>query len=258
MNLLTTMLLFLSGLLIGSFLNVVAIRVLAGQSIAYPPSRCAKCEHTLGSLDLVPVFSYLFLRGLCRYCKDPISARYPIGELATGILFAITYLILGLQRELAVALFVTCILIVITQTDLQSLRIPNAVVAVGIAGAALLRLWSHPLPLWNYFAAMFVGSGILFLIGVITGHLLKKETMGGGDVKLYAFIGIALGIKLTLLSLFAASVCGLVFSWARTLAGQRERDAVIPFGPFIALGALIVYYYGDQVIAWYVDRFLYA
>ncbi|MFD0671631.1 prepilin peptidase [Cohnella sp. GCM10027633] len=252
----STVFFLLLGLLIGSFLNVVAIRVLKGESIAFPPSHCAKCNHALKPLDLVPVLSYVFLRGRCRYCKERISSRYPAGELAAGALFSLAYAVVGWQPELLVALWLTSIFIVITQTDLQSMRIPNAIVAVGLIGAVALRLWTHPLPLWNYAVALFVGSGILFLIGFVAGAILKREAMGGGDVKLYVFIGLMLGIKLTLLSVFAASVLGLVYSWGSRIAGNKEKYAVIPFGPFIALGALIVYYWGDQAIDWYLDLFL--
>lgn len=244
------------GLLIGSFLNVVAIRMLTGESIAFPPSHCAKCNRALKPWHLVPVVSYLFLRGRCRYCKERISLRYPVGELAAGLLFMIAYAVVGLQGELLVAIWFTCILIVITQTDLQSMRIPNAVVAAGVIGALPMRAWIHPLPLWDYLVAMFVGSGVLLLLGVVAGAILKREAMGGGDVKLYVLIGLVLGIKLTLLSLFAASVCGLVYSLGQRLAGARENNAVIPFGPFIALGALISYYYGDGMIVGYLGLFL--
>ncbi|KIL36245.1 hypothetical protein SD71_09315 [Cohnella kolymensis] len=243
------------GLFIGSFLNVVAIRVLKKESIAYPPSHCVHCNHQLKPLDLVPVFSYLFLRGKCRYCKEPISIRYPLGEMATALLFMATYWVIGFKLELIVALFFICILVVITQTDLQEMRIPNAVVATGVVGALGLRLWIHPLPLWDYLTGMLVGSGILFTIGIVSGWILKRETMGAGDVKLYVFIGLILGIKLTVFSLFAASVIGLVIGLFQRVQGKQDKYAEVPFGPSIALGSLFVYFFGEHVLNWYLGYF---
>lgn len=243
------------GMLIGSFLNVVAIRVLKNESIAYPPSHCMHCEHQLKPWDLVPVFSYFFLRGKCRYCKEPISIRYPLGEMATALLFMAAYSVVGFNLELIVALFFICILIVITQTDMQAMRIPNAVVAAGVIGAIGLRLWIHPLPMWDHFTAMFVGSGTLFAIGLVSGWIMKRETMGAGDIKLYLFIGVILGIKLTLFSLFAASVIGLFFGLIQQMRGKHEKYAEVPFGPSIALGSLLVYFFGDPLLDWYLSYF---
>jgi leader peptidase (prepilin peptidase) / N-methyltransferase len=250
-----TLLVSIYGLIIGSFLNVVAIRVLKKESIAYPPSHCVHCNHQLKPWDMVPVFSYLFLRGKCRYCRQPISIRYPLGEMATALLFVAAYWVIGFNLELIVALFFISILVVITQTDLQAMRIPNAVVVVAVAGAIGLRLWIHPLPLWDYLSAMFVGSGLLLAIGLVSGWILKRETMGAGDVKLYVFIGLILGIKLTVFSLFAASVIGLIIGLVQRMRGRHEKYAEVPFGPSIALGSLFVYFFGEHILDWYLGYF---
>lgn len=247
--------LFLFGLLIGSFLNVVAIRVLKRESIAYPPSHCVHCNHRLHAKDLAPVFSYVWLKGRCRYCRERISGRYPAGEMAAGLLFVLAYAVVGWRAELIVALFFISILIVVTQTDLEAMRIPNAVVIAGVIGGLALRLWTHPLPLWQHFAGMLAGSGLLLLIGMVGSWILKRETMGGGDIKLYLFIGLVLGLKLAIFSLFAASVVGLIVGLVQRSRGRQGKYAEMPFGPSIAAGALFVYLWGETVLSWYLVQY---
>jgi leader peptidase (prepilin peptidase)/N-methyltransferase len=243
---------FFCGLLIGSFLNVVAIRVLKKESISFPPSHCVHCNHRLHIKDLIPVFSYMWLRGKCRYCREPISSRYAIGEISTGLLFVLVFLVTGLQLELIAALFFVCILVIITQTDLQEMLIPNSVMITGIVGAILIRIWIHPYPIWDHAIAFFVGSGILLLLGWIWQKLLNREAMGGGDIKLYAFVGLLLGIQLTVLSLFLASVLGLLFGIYQIVRKKQHAQASFAFGPFIAVGSLITYLWGSNIINWYL------
>jgi leader peptidase (prepilin peptidase)/N-methyltransferase len=244
------------GLLIGSFLNVVAIRVLKKESIVFPPSHCVNCNHRLGPLDLFPVLSYLFLRGKCRYCKNPISPVYPAGELATGLLYALFAYQLGFHSELIVGLFFVSILVVITITDLREMLIPNRIIFFAMAVGAVLRLFVHTLPVWNYLAALVMGLGILFAITWISSALLKKEGMGGGDLKLFAFIGLILGIKLTLLAIFMSSLLGTVFGLYLIIAGKYHRNQYMAFGPFIAAGSILVYLWGNEIIQWYMELVL--
>lgn len=253
MEIALTFFFFSFGLLIGSFLNVVAIRVLKNESISFPPSHCVNCNHQLSSKDLIPVLSYMWLRGKCRYCSETISIRYPVGELGTGIGFAIAYLAMGYNKELIAALWLTSILVIIIQTDLAEMLIPNKIVLLGIAGAVLIRLWVHPLPLWDYLIASISGSGALLLIGLVFGWLLKKEALGAGDIKLYVFIGLILGIKLTFLSIFMASVMGTLFGLIQIVLKKKTAQKEIPFGPYIAVGSLIVYYLGNPLLDWYLN-----
>jgi leader peptidase (prepilin peptidase) / N-methyltransferase len=244
------------GLLIGSFLNVVAIRVLKKESIVFPPSHCVDCNHKLGPLDLVPVLSYLFLCSKCRYCKSPISLIYPAGELATGILFALFTYQLGLQSELIAGLFFVSILVVITITDLREMLIPNRIIFFAMAVGAGLRLFAHTLPIWNYLSAFVVGIGILYLIARISSALLKKEGIGGGDLKLFAFIGLILGIKLTLLAIFISSLLGTIFGLCLIIIGKYDKNRYLPFGPFIAAGSMITYLWGNHLVKWYMELVL--
>ncbi|MCD1257454.1 prepilin peptidase [Paenibacillus athensensis] len=252
--------LLILGLLIGSFLNVVALRVPQGKSVVRPPSHCPNCKHQLIWLDLIPVLSYMLLRGRCRYCRSSFSARYAVYELITALIFALCGYHFGLQLELLVSLLFVSILIVIIQTDLDSLIIPDKVVFTGIGIAIVLRVFIHPLPWWNYPIAFFIGGGILFAIGWLSLILLRKEGMGGGDVKLFAFIGLIVGIKLILLSLFIASLLGTLYGlWIRwrsrtaVEATEAEAENYIPFGPFLAAGSLFAYLFGDSLIQWYIS-----
>jgi leader peptidase (prepilin peptidase) / N-methyltransferase len=239
------------GLVIGSFLNVVAIRMLKQESIAFPPSHCVHCQHPLKPQDLVPVFSYLWLRGRCRYCKQGISWAYPVGEAATAAGFTIVYLSKGLTYETIAGLLLVSILSVIVMTDLREMIIPDKVILFGVVSMLLLRLFVHPLPIWDYVAALFIGSGLLYLIAIVT-----RGGMGGGDIKLFAFLGVALGIKLMLLCFFLSCFFGTLYGIGLWAAGRYKRGKAVPFGPFIALGTLCSYLGGEPFLQWYIAQFL--
>jgi leader peptidase (prepilin peptidase)/N-methyltransferase len=241
----------LLGLAVGSFLNVAAIRIPQGRSILHPPSQCANCRHRLGPTDLVPVFSFLWRRGRCHYCGSRFSSQYAVVEAITGIAYGLLAWHFGLIGELAVAWLLVSVLIVITLTDLRHLIIPNKVIYFGIVAACILRLFSHPLPLWNYVAAFAVGGGLLYSLAAFSYYVLKKEGVGGGDIKLLAFLGLVLGIKLILITIFLASLIGLIAGLIRS-RGLSTGNQVIPFGPFIAIGALISYFWGEGLWTWYL------
>ncbi|HEY0828861.1 MAG TPA: prepilin peptidase [Bacilli bacterium] len=246
----------LFGLFIGSFLNVVAIRTLKKESLSLPPSHCMHCNHRLGPLDLVPVLSYLLLRGKCRYCRAEISPAYAIWETTTALLFGLLAWQLGPTTELIVALFFASILVVIVQTDFREMIIPDRVVYFAMAVGFLLRIIIHPLPLWNHLSAFLIGGGSLFLIAIVGSAIFKKDAMGGGDIKLLAFVGLILGIQLTLLTIFLASLIGTLYGLLLIVLRRYNRNKYIPFGPFIAAGSLIAYLWGDSWIEWYVNCFL--
>jgi prepilin signal peptidase PulO-like enzyme (type II secretory pathway) len=236
--------------LIGSFLNVVAIRLPKGESIAYPPSHCVHCGHQLRPADLIPVLSYVLLRGRCRYCRSRISPAYPAGELAASAAFALMAWRTGCSLELIGAFLLAGVLIAASHTDLREMVIPDKLVAFGIAAGIAARLLSHPLPWWDYALGAAAGSGIMLLLAVVS-----RGGMGGGDIKLYLFVGLMLGLKLTILSIFAASVLGSLYGLGLMLAGKFQRRMHIPFGPFIALGAMLSYSFGESWLAVYLALF---
>ena len=241
---------FLFGMIFGSFFNVVGLRVPLKMSIAYPPSHCTNCMHRLSALDLIPIFSYIFLRGKCRYCGEKVSPIYMVTEIVTGILFAFAYWKLGFTSELAVALLFISLLAIIVVSDIAYMIIPDKVLLFFLPLLALARFFAHTDPWWDSLLGPVVGFTVLFLVA-----LLSKGGMGGGDIKLFFLIGLALGTIGTLVTLFFASVIGLVIGLFVLRVRGQDRKQPIPFGPSIALAAIIVYFYGDQIMDWYIGIF---
>jgi leader peptidase (prepilin peptidase) / N-methyltransferase len=241
-------LLFMYGTVLGSFYNVVALRVPEGKSIVAPRSSCPKCGHQLTAWELVPILSYFLQRGKCRQCKARISPVYPFFELLTGVLFAIAPLIIGWSGELVIALTLISMLVIITVSDLVYMIIPDKVL-VFFAGVFLIeRIFIPLIPWWDSLAGAAVGFFLLLLIAVVT-----KGGMGGGDIKLFAVVGFVLGVKMLLLSFFLSTLFGAFFGVIGLLLGVIKRKQTIPFGPFIALGTLVAFFFGDYLIAEYMS-----
>jgi len=235
------------GVLLGSFYNVAARRLPVGESPVYPPSHCPACGARLAARDLVPLLSYLWLRGRCRHCRARISPLYPVGELTTGLLFAWVYHATGLGPELPVGLFLVSVLVIASLGDVWHRLIPNRLVLVVLAGGILSR-WLVPLPggFWYALTGMLPG---LVMLGLAA--LLSKGGMGGGDVKLAAACGLFLGWQGALVAVFLASVLGTVVGLGLILARVIGRKDPVPYGPFLAGGFLLAYLYGSRIIGWY-------
>lgn len=242
---------FLYGLILGSFFNVVGLRVPENQSIVKPRSHCSHCGHTLSPMELVPVLSFLILGGKCRRCKAPISALYPLVELLTGVLFAAAPLIIGWSYELIIAWTLTSLMVIIFVSDFKYMLIPDKVLIVFAVIFIAERIFLPLNPWWDSIAGAAIGFSLLLLIAIIS-----KGGMGGGDIKLYAVIGLALGVKMTLLSFFFATLFGAFFGIIGMLLGKLQKGKPIPFGPFIGLGTLVAYFYGQTVLEWYLYSFL--
>ena len=234
------------GLTLGSFYNVVGLRVPVKQSIVKPRSACPQCNHTLSAAELIPVLSYVFQRGKCRSCKAPISPLYPFIELITAVLFAVSPLIVGWGNELLLSLALISLLVIITVSDLAYMLIPDKVLLFFTALFVVLVPFVDTMNIVDSLFGAAVGFGILLMIA-----LLSKGGMGGGDIKLFAVIGFALGVKHVVLSLFFAVTYGSVLGILLIMTGVVKRKQPIPFGPFIALGALTAYFYGDAFVKWY-------
>jgi len=228
---------FIFGLIVGSFYNVIALRTLSGEKLSFPPSHCTKCNHRLSFLDLFPVFSYVFLKGKCRYCKAKISPIYPIGELLTASSYTIIISEFGFTMDGLIQIVFITVMIWATMTDLKSTFVPDRFVIIGLTLVLILRI-IHGVDLVSYLIASAASFGLLLLILV-----LSKGKMGGADVKLYALIGLSIGLMDSVGSLFYASILGVLFQLPLIIAnkGKVDREKEIPFVPFITLGVLCTY-----------------
>lgn len=238
----------LLGLILGSFYNVVALRIPVGESIIHPPSRCSSCGTRLRTRDLIPVFSFLFSGGKCRYCSAKLSALYPLGEAATGLLFMWVYLRTGLTGESLVGLTLVSLGVIVTVTDVKYMRIPNKVLLFFTPIFILLRITFPEYSFWSHILGAFAGGGIILLIILISGG-----GMGMGDAKLLALCGLVIGLPNTLLALFIACVLGTLVGGVLMLAGIIKRKQHIPFGPWLIIGIWIAYGYGSQIISGYLS-----
>ncbi len=238
--------LFLFGLVIGSFLNVVIHRVPRKESVVWPASHCPSCGAKLRGRDNVPLISYALLGGRCRDCAARISARYPAVELLTGILFAASAYRFGASIELAGALVLVCVLVALAGTDLENRLLPNAIVLPALGMGLLLSAVSNPQAWWTYpVAAVAVGGFLLALA------LLYPGGMGMGDVKMGAMLGAFLG-GYAALAVFAGALVGALCAGVLMLVGLAGRRAAIPFGAFMALGGLAALFWGESVWSEYL------
>lgn len=241
---------YLYGTVFGSFYNVVGLRVPEEKSIVIPRSACSNCGHQLTALELVPVLSYAFQRGKCRVCKTRISPIYPTIEFLTGVLFATAPLVVGWNSELIVALTLISLFIIILVSDVAYMIIPDKVLLV-FAGIFLLERIFIPLtPWWDSLLGAAIGFSLLLGIA-----LISKGGMGGGDIKLFALIGFVVGVKTLLLSFFLSTLLGAVIGLIGMAIGLVKKSKPIPFGPFIAAGTMIAYYFGDFLIRTYLNLF---
>jgi leader peptidase (prepilin peptidase) / N-methyltransferase len=242
------------GLVIGSFLNVCIYRLPRGQSVVWPASRCPSCHLALVWYENIPVLSYLALRGACRTCHARISPVYPAVELLTAVVFVATLSQVGVGLLLAVRLVFACAMIVLAFIDLRHRILPNVITVPGmvaglVASAVVPPGWLASL------IGILAGGGILLLIAGIYERVRHQEGLGMGDVKMLALIGAFLGWKLMLLTLVLSSLLGSVVGLLLILTAKGDMKHALPFGTFLAAGALVASLTGDAIITWYLDIF---
>jgi len=238
------------GLCIGSFLNVVIYRVPIGQSIVTPPSRCRKCGYQLQWYDNIPVLSWLFLRGRCRKCGVGVSMQYPIVELITGALFVLVIWMTPPGPLLATRLILVCILIALFGIDLEHQILPNVITLPGIAIGVLLSLIAPPG--WkDALVGVLLGGGVLYAIAGAYYLWRREEGMGMGDVKMLAMIGAFLGWKAVMVTLVLASFAGATIGLAMMALQRGTMKLALPFGTFLAIGAIVAMFVGEPLVAWY-------
>ena len=238
------------GLCVGSFLNVCAYRLPLGESIVHPRSRCTSCGRTLTWLDNIPVLSWAVLGGRCRTCKQPVSWMYPAVEVVTALVFVITYLTYGLTLLSLVRVVFACGLIVLFVTDLQHKILPNVITLPGIVVGFVCSVFLPP-GWMSSLIGLAVGGGFLLAIAEAYYRIRGQEGLGMGDVKLLAMIGAFLGWKLVLLTLVFASFTGSLAGGVLIASGRGNMKYALPFGTFLAVGALFAATWGEPIADWY-------
>jgi leader peptidase (prepilin peptidase)/N-methyltransferase len=250
------------GLVVGSFLNVCIYRLPKDLSIVRPSSQCPACGKPIKFYDNIPVLSYLFLGGKCRNCRSAVSIRYPLVEVLNALLYALVLSRYGTDSlwVLLVYLLFVSSLLVIFFIDLDYQIIPDSITLPGIPIAILLGSTLLPDPfarsdylgLTSSLIGFFAGGGSFYLIAVAGRAILKKDAMGGGDIKLMAMTGGLLGWKAVILTTFMGSLLGTVIGVSLIAIKGKEWGARIPFGPYLALGALISLCWGEELLRWYL------
>jgi leader peptidase (prepilin peptidase)/N-methyltransferase len=263
---------FLFGLIIGSFLNVCIVRLPREQSIVSPRSQCPRCRTLIRWYDNIPLASFIALRGKCRSCGLPISWRYPLVELLNGLLYLWAYDAFGLSGESGMVMALCSALLVITFIDLDHQIIPDVItlpgMVIGLLAAPLFMSTLEPpmafglgrlIPSAGTYLSGFVnslvglvlGAAPLFIIGWFWEKLRKVEAMGGGDVKYMGMVGSFLGWKGAFLTIMLGALTGSIVGMTLIALKKHQADKVIPFGPYLAFGTLLTMFYGDDIIGWY-------
>ncbi len=229
---------FILGTIFGSFYNVVGLRLPNGESIIKPASHCPKCQTKLTALELIPVISYLIQKGKCKHCQTKISPIYMIFELTTGLLFGLAYLSFGFSLKLIIALTFISMLIIIIISDYKYMIINDEVLIVfGIILTFEILYINGPKAIMMGLVSGILAFITMYAIKLFGNFLFKRESMGDGDIKLLFIFGLVLGYPMAILAIFVGSLIGLPIS---LMMLKSHQDHIIPFGPFLAIGAIIL------------------
>ncbi len=243
---------FILGLLLGSFGNVVIYRLPQNKSVVTPRSHCQVCGKTVPWYHNVPFFSWFILRGKCFSCKAPFSIRYPLVELLMGILFLMVYLIFGWQWITLEYLLFIFGLVIVSFIDLDHFILPDIFTLSGIVLGLLGGIFNPEREFLDALYGVLMGGGFLWLIAYLYYVLRKEEGMGGGDIKLLAWIGAVLGWKSIPFVIFFSSITGSIIGVSVMVRSKGNLKTVIPFGPYLALGALVYLFAGSDLSQWYL------
>jgi leader peptidase (prepilin peptidase)/N-methyltransferase len=250
-------LIFIYGLLIGSFLNVVIYRIPREENIAWPGSHCPGCGHGLKWYDNIPLLSYLLLRGRCRYCKEAISLQYPLVEALNGIIYVLLYIFFyQVKLDFVFLALISSTLLAILVIDLKEQLIPDVLVVIVLISSIIHKALLHflegiPFPLTDSLLGLIIAGGLFLLI-----VFFSRGGMGGGDVTLIGALGFVLGLKGILTVIFLSFVLGSVISIFLLAARIKSRKDPIPFGPFIVISFYITLFFGDNILNWYTGLFI--
>jgi leader peptidase (prepilin peptidase)/N-methyltransferase len=247
---------FLLGLALGSFMNVCIYRIPLRKSIVRPPSSCPNCGKAIRFYDNIPLVSYLLLLGKCRYCRHPISWRYPAVELLAGLLSLAMFIRYGFGYQYILYLLFAAALVTISFIDLRHQIIPDAISLPGIGIGFAAAFAAESISWLESFIGIIGGGGVLFLVAFAYERLTGRQGMGGGDVKLLAMIGAWMGWRALPFILLISSLTGAIIGFVFILAAGKGYRVRIPFGPFLSLGTLVYFFFGPQLTHWYFNRIL--
>ena len=237
---------FIIGTFLGSFANVCIYRLPRRQSVVFPGSHCPFCQQAIRPWQNIPLLSYAVLRGRCGACTSPIAWRYPLVELGCGLLYVWLYHQLGLSAQSVVFALLALTLVIVSWIDLAHTIIPDTITLPGIMAGVCASVAITPVGLGNALIGIGLGGGLFFLVAV-----LSRGGMGGGDIKLIAMIGAFLGWRAVLVTILLGALSGAIVGVALILLKQKRRKDPVPFGPFLALGALLAMVWGEELLAWY-------
>lgn len=246
-------LVFLLGICIGSFLNVVIDRVPKDQSILYSRSCCDYCHKNLSPLDLVPVLSFILLKGRCRYCHKNLSPYYPLVELTTGIIFALNFLLFKDYYQLIFAQIVSASIIAIFFTDLKYGLIPDKITYTTII---FILLYSPLIRTQKIFLEDLIVASLIAIFFLCTVIITRGRGMGGGDVKYALLIGLILGWQKAILAIFLSFIIGGAFGLLLIMLKKKKFGQTIPFGPFLSFATYLSLVMGDKMISYYLQNIL--
>jgi leader peptidase (prepilin peptidase)/N-methyltransferase len=244
------------GCILGSFYNVVIYRLPAGQSIVYPGSKCPACGNAIAAYDNIPMMSYLLLGGKCRHCKASISIRYPIVEGISGLLALLLFRRYGLHPQLVIEFIFCSLLLIIAMIDIDTFIIPDILSLPGIVLGLLFSFFTPRLSWWDSLLGIILGGGILYLIATGYSLLRRKAGMGGGDIKLLGMIGAFIGWPGVAFTILVSSVSGMLIALPLMWRSGKGLGSAIPYGPFLALGAVAYIFWGQLFFHWYFSYLL--
>ena len=256
------LIIFIFGTVIGSFLNCVIYRLRGKENFLKGRSCCPYCKHKLSAQNLIPIFSFLILKGKCRYCQKPISLQYPLVEFFTGILFVLIFYhtIYNIQYTIY-ELAISCFLIVIFVYDLRWYIIPDKIIYPAIAATFLYQLFGHwglgfhsslVIGVWDFIWPAFLASAFFLSIVLVS----RGRWMGVGDIKLAFLMGLLLGFPNILVALFFGFFIGAIIGIGLILARKKTLKSEVPFGPFLVTGTFIALFWGERIVNWYLSLFL--
>ena len=245
---------FVFGLCVGSFMNVCIYRLPISKSISNPPrSFCPNCNHMIRYYDNIPVFSYILLKGCCRYCKEPISLRYLLVEIMSGLMVVAVVLKYGISFQSFIYFIFIASLIVITFIDLDHRIIPDIITLPGIIIGLGSSFFIPQIGFKTSIIGLLAGGGSLYSVAWGYHLITGKDGMGGGDIKLLAMMGTIVGWKGILFIIFVSSAVGTLTGITLILIQGKNMKFAIPFGPFLSLGAITYIFFGLQIIQWYLN-----